>query len=82
MFGRVAGWALGPNFHPLGLLAGGIAERPVVAAGRVAAHEYLSLTLDFDHEVIDGAPAARFAQHLATLIEGGHGLPPGERGGR
>lgn len=36
--------------------------------------EFLCITLDFDHDIIDGAPAARFAQHLSDLIESGHGL--------
>jgi pyruvate/2-oxoglutarate dehydrogenase complex dihydrolipoamide acyltransferase (E2) component len=36
--------------------------------------KYLSLTLDFDHDIIDGAPAARFAQRLIELIESGEGL--------
>jgi pyruvate/2-oxoglutarate dehydrogenase complex dihydrolipoamide acyltransferase (E2) component len=32
------------------------------------------LTLVFDHDVIDGAPAARFVHRLAELIESGYGL--------
>jgi hypothetical protein len=27
-----------------------------------------------DHDIVDGAPAARFAQRLNELIEGGYGL--------
>jgi pyruvate/2-oxoglutarate dehydrogenase complex dihydrolipoamide acyltransferase (E2) component len=34
----------------------------------------LSLTVVFDHDVVDGAPAARFVQRLVELIEGGYGL--------
>jgi hypothetical protein len=34
----------------------------------------LSLTLSLDHNVIDGAPAARFASRLKTLIEAAYGL--------
>ncbi len=74
MFGNKAGWAIGPNFHPLGLIVGSIAEKPGLVEGRIEAREYLYLTLDFDHEVTDGAPAARFAQRLADLIESGYGL--------
>jgi hypothetical protein len=29
----------------------------------------------FDHDVVDGAPAARFAERLIDLIESGTGLP-------
>ena len=37
--------------------------------------DYLSLTVSFDHNMIDGAPAARFTERLKQLIESGHGLP-------
>ncbi|HXZ03819.1 MAG TPA: 2-oxo acid dehydrogenase subunit E2 [Ktedonobacteraceae bacterium] len=36
--------------------------------------DYLSLTLSFNHDLIDGAPAARFTQRLEDLIENGYGL--------
>lgn len=42
--------------------------------GRIEIREYLSLTLSFNHDVIDGAPAARFAQRLKELIESAYGL--------
>ncbi|MCL5961384.1 MAG: 2-oxo acid dehydrogenase subunit E2 [Chloroflexi bacterium] len=32
------------------------------------------LTIGFDQDVVDGAPAARFAQQLVELIEDGCGL--------
>ncbi|MBE2235883.1 MAG: 2-oxo acid dehydrogenase subunit E2, partial [Anaerolinea sp.] len=28
----------------------------------------------FDHDIIDGAPAARFIQRMAELVEAGAGL--------
>jgi pyruvate/2-oxoglutarate dehydrogenase complex dihydrolipoamide acyltransferase (E2) component len=34
----------------------------------------LALILSVDHDVIDGAPAARFGARLAALIEGAAGL--------
>jgi len=37
--------------------------------GSFAARERMSLSLTFDHRVIDGAPAARFLQSLRQLIE-------------
>ena len=42
--------------------------------GRIEPRERLSLTLVFDHDVIDGAPAARFARRLMELIESGYRL--------
>jgi pyruvate/2-oxoglutarate dehydrogenase complex dihydrolipoamide acyltransferase (E2) component len=53
---------------------GGIEEKPGVVNGEIAIREYLSVTISFDHDVIDGAPAARFAQRLKELIESGYGL--------
>ena len=37
--------------------------------GSLAARERMTLSLTFDHRVIDGAPAARFLQTLRQLIE-------------
>jgi pyruvate/2-oxoglutarate dehydrogenase complex dihydrolipoamide acyltransferase (E2) component len=34
----------------------------------------LDLTVAFDHDVVDGAPAARFVKRLVELIESGYGL--------
>ena len=42
--------------------------------GRIEPRERLNLTLVFDHDVIDGAPAARFARRLVELIDSGYGL--------
>jgi hypothetical protein len=36
--------------------------------------EYLCVTVSMDHDIIDGAPAARFVQRLKELVEGGYGL--------
>lgn len=75
MFGQGVGWGLGfLPMHTLGLTIGGIAEKPGVREGHIEVREYLSLTLSFDHDIVDGAPAARFAQRLKELIESGYGL--------
>jgi 2-oxoacid dehydrogenase/acyltransferase catalytic subunit len=42
--------------------------------GQMRVREYLSLTVSFDHNMIDGAPAARFTERLKQLIESGYGL--------
>ncbi len=57
------------------ITVGGIGEKPVLVDGHIAMRDYLSLTISFDHDIIDGAPAARFTQRLKELIEGGYGLP-------
>jgi pyruvate/2-oxoglutarate dehydrogenase complex dihydrolipoamide acyltransferase (E2) component len=32
------------------------------------------MTISVDHDIIDGAPLARFTQRLKELIESGYGL--------
>lgn len=74
MFGTGNGWGIPAPNHSLQLTLGGIGEKPGVVEGRVEVREYLSVTISFDHDVIDGAPAARFIQRLKQLIECGYGL--------
>ena len=54
--------------------AGIIDEKPGIIDGQIAIREYLSLTISFDHDIIDGTPAARFTQRLQALIESGFGV--------
>jgi hypothetical protein len=75
MFGEGhSGWGFYSAEHSLDLVVGGTAWKPAVVAGRVEPREILNLTLVFDHDVIDGAPAARFTRRFVELIESGHGL--------
>lgn len=74
MFGTRGGWGLGMPAHTLSVTVGGIAQKPGVVQGRVEVREYLSVTLSFNHHIVDGGPAARFAQRFADLVEGAYGL--------
>ena len=74
MFGKGSGWAVPFGVHTLDVALGGIAEKPGVVNGRIEIREYLCLTLMFDHDMIDGAPATRFAARFKDLIECGYGL--------
>jgi pyruvate/2-oxoglutarate dehydrogenase complex dihydrolipoamide acyltransferase (E2) component len=60
--------------HTLGVTLGGIAEKPVVIDGQIEIRECLSITVSFDHDIIDGAPAARFTERFKDLIELPYGL--------
>jgi len=84
MFGHGSGngWGLTPAWHTLVLVVGSIAQKPAVVESRIEPREILNLTVGFDHDVVDGAPAARFVRRLLELIERGYGLAedqPGER---
>jgi pyruvate dehydrogenase E2 component (dihydrolipoamide acetyltransferase) len=51
---------------------GRVVARPVVldeASERVAVRRMLTLSLTFDHRLVDGAPAARFLQTVKHLVE-------------
>ena len=74
MFGAGGGWGIPVPNHTLQLTLGGIARKPAIVEERIEAREYLSVTVSFDHDIIDGAPAARFTQRLQELIESGYGL--------
>jgi pyruvate dehydrogenase E2 component (dihydrolipoyllysine-residue acetyltransferase) len=56
------------------LAVGRIAERPVVLDGEVVARPVLTLTVSFDHRVVDGARGAEFLDTLAALVEEPAGL--------
>jgi len=74
MFGDGGGWGIPLPTFTLTVTLGGIAVKPGVVDGRIEIREYLDVTLSFDHDVIDGAPAARFTQRFKELIETGYGL--------
>jgi pyruvate dehydrogenase E2 component (dihydrolipoamide acetyltransferase) len=59
------------NFPETAILGLGVIRRePVVLNdGSLTSREQLTLSLTFDHRVVDGAPAARFLQTLRTGIE-------------
>jgi hypothetical protein len=73
MFGRGGGWAIPMPSLTLTVSIGGVVRKPGVVEGRIEVREFLDLTLSFDHDIVDGAPAARFTQQLRELLEGGHG---------
>jgi hypothetical protein len=67
-------WAIPTGIHPLVLAIGAIARKPALVGQATEARELLDLTLLFDHDVVDGAPVARFLGRLREVLEGGYGL--------
>ena len=74
MFGRGGGWGIPVSDYTLQLTVGGIAPKPAVIDGQMVLRDYLSLTLSFNHDLVDGAPAARFTEELKELMERGNSL--------
>ncbi|HEY0985144.1 dihydrolipoamide acetyltransferase family protein [Schlesneria sp.] len=56
-----------PETAVLGL--GRIRREAVVVDDQIVARDQLTLSLTFDHRVVDGAPAARFLQTVCSAIE-------------
>jgi len=74
MFGAGGGHVIPYQHCSLCVSVGGITRKPGIVDNRIEPREYLSITATFDHDITDGAPAARFAQDLKEYIERGHGL--------
>ena len=74
MFGRGGGWPISVGTHTVDLAVGGIARKPGVVGDEIAIRQYLQFSIYFDHEIIDGAPAARFTSRLVELMESAFAL--------
>ncbi|MCB0635652.1 MAG: 2-oxo acid dehydrogenase subunit E2 [Lewinella sp.] len=81
-YGKVAVTAVGMHaregiwFIPHGtatvlVTVGSISEQAVLINGEWDRHEQLHLTVSFDHDLIDGAPAARFLADFLSVLEAG-----------
>ncbi len=55
-----------PEMAILGV--GKIAEKLVIVDGKIAQRWMMTLSLTFDHRLVDGAPAARFLQTIANKL--------------
>lgn len=68
---RVPGWILPKSIHNLCFALGSIVKKPWVVDERIAVRDILHLTVLFDHDVVDGAPAARFVADLVERMQAG-----------
>jgi len=67
-------WGISSSFLTCTLTIGGRYDRVAWADGRPEPRKTLSVTLTVDHDIVDGAPAARFGQTLIRMLEEGAGL--------
>ncbi len=51
------------------LAVGRINEKPVVVNGKIIKRHVMSITLSFDHRIIDGVEAAMFLKGIKTVLE-------------
>jgi pyruvate dehydrogenase E2 component (dihydrolipoamide acetyltransferase) len=58
------------NLPELAILGvGRILAKPVVKDGEIVVRQMVTLSLTFDHRLVDGAPAARFLQRIKQMVE-------------
>jgi pyruvate/2-oxoglutarate dehydrogenase complex dihydrolipoamide acyltransferase (E2) component len=69
MFGDFAGWIIPKSIHNLSIGIGSIVQKPWVVKNNIEIRDILHLTILFDHDAIDGAPATRFTQSLVHNLE-------------
>ncbi|MGA9533652.1 MAG: 2-oxo acid dehydrogenase subunit E2 [Anaerolineales bacterium] len=73
-FDTSVGWGIPVASHTLNVTVGGIAQRAVLSSAGVTDQEHLCITVSFDHDLIDGAPAARFLQRFQDIISAGQSI--------
>jgi pyruvate/2-oxoglutarate dehydrogenase complex dihydrolipoamide acyltransferase (E2) component len=70
MYGRGGGVGLPFLVHTLDVLVGGLETRPGFDGdGAVVPREHLWIAVQADHDVVDGAPLARFVAELRDALE-------------
>lgn len=75
MFSSQPVWFIPHGTATVLLTVGSIVNRVVEIEGRFESREHLCLTFSFDHDIIDGAPAARFVSSFCTRLNTGDLLP-------
>ncbi|KTG08238.1 2-oxo acid dehydrogenase subunit E2 [Haloferax profundi] len=80
MFGSGGGWAITPTNYTVQVAVGGISTKPRFVDGELETREFLHLTVTFDHDIVDGAPATRFVKRFGELVEDAHGIPSQDEG--
>jgi pyruvate/2-oxoglutarate dehydrogenase complex dihydrolipoamide acyltransferase (E2) component len=71
MFGVGSMWLVPLTAATVTVAIGSISKRPVIVDGDLQEHEFLCLTVSFDHDIVDGAPAARFTRRFSEILSSG-----------
>lgn len=71
MIGSGAGWGIPIATHTLNITIGGIVDRIIEQNNQFEKRQHLCMTFSFDHDIIDGAPAARCVRNIKKIIESG-----------
>jgi pyruvate/2-oxoglutarate dehydrogenase complex dihydrolipoamide acyltransferase (E2) component len=71
MFSKDAAWFIPHGSTTVLVTVGGISEKIAETEGNFVSKEHLCLTVSFDHNIVDGAPAARFMKQFTEVIKSG-----------
>ncbi len=78
MFSREPVWFIPHGSGTVLITVGSIEKRMVFTGEKHEEREFLCLTGSFDHDIVDGAPAARFMNQFLETLKSGMGLGTGE----
>ena len=71
MFSKEAVWFIPHGTATVLLTIGSISKKVVEIDGKFQSLEHLCITVSFDHNIVDGAPASRFFNKLLETIKSG-----------
>jgi pyruvate/2-oxoglutarate dehydrogenase complex dihydrolipoamide acyltransferase (E2) component len=71
MFSKDAIWAIPNGTATVLLTVGGFNKKVVEIENQFLTREHLCITLSFDHNIIDGAPASRFISQFTETVRNG-----------
>jgi pyruvate/2-oxoglutarate dehydrogenase complex dihydrolipoamide acyltransferase (E2) component len=71
---NMSGYGIPLRDKTLNVMIGGITDKLVKEGNEIVTHECLNLCLQFDHALVDGAPAARFVKRINELMNSAYGL--------
>ena len=72
MFSKEAVWFIPHGSATVLITIGSISQKVVEIDGHFVSREHLCLTVSFDHNIVDGAPASRFMNELVETIKSGN----------
>ena len=73
--GKAAGWIIPKSYHNLCFALGSVVKKPWVVKDQIVIREIAHLTILINHDVVDGAPMARFVSDLSRRMERGEKEP-------
>jgi hypothetical protein len=76
LLSRGGGWGIQQSNSTLSVCIGGIVERPAFVGDVIAKREFLNVTVQVNHDIVDGGPAARFTARFKKLVETASLLAP------